>query len=121
MWPKHQQKGEKSINMKNLPFRPKSSRQAGSVLVQQFAVKKVKFGSIVVNSDQTLVKSQDQGLIIKLGGKEEFGQLMTNLEASNFNFHAFKLLLECYWQSKCLNPIGPHLSYRCLISIGLFL
>ena len=85
----------KKKKKKNLPSRSKSSRQGGSVLVQQLAVKKVKFGSIVVNSGQALVKSQYQGLIIKLGDKEEFGQLITNLEASNFNFHVFKLLFEC--------------------------
>ena len=34
---------------------------------------------------------------IKLGDKEEFGQLITNLETSNFNFYVRNLLLECYW------------------------
>ncbi|KAJ8432879.1 hypothetical protein Cgig2_021015 [Carnegiea gigantea] len=42
MWPKPQQKGEKSIKMKNLPSRSKSSRQIRSILVQQVLVKKVK-------------------------------------------------------------------------------
>ena len=44
---------------------------------------------------QALFKGHGQGPNIKLGDKKEFGQLITSLEACNFNLHMLKLLFEC--------------------------
>jgi len=33
----------------------------------------------------------------KLRGKQEFRELVLSHKASNFNFHVFKLYIECFW------------------------
>ena len=75
--------------------RKEHQNEESTIITQIKPTNWANFGPTSIDQESQVNTIQGQGPSIKLRNKKEFGQLISSLETSNFNFYAFKLLLEC--------------------------